>query len=281
MSEDTSQEHTLLGHTARWTAATRAIESQRTDRLLNDPWAAALAGEDGGTWITGFSAEGNLAPISLRTRFFDDFLLTTTREHAVHQVVLMAAGLDTRAYRLEWPQTTRLFELDQPQVLAYKERILTAAGAQPACERHTISVDLTGPWTAALQTAGFDPLQPSVWLLEGFLSYLTPEAELHLLDELTLLAAPSSWLGFDTMNNSALTSPWTRFMIEALEKAGTPFQSALDDPEKTLAEHGWQATATQLGDEGANFGRWPYPTIPKIVPDMPRFWLITAQRRSS
>jgi methyltransferase (TIGR00027 family) len=175
MPEDTTHNE-RLGLTARWTAAMRARESQREDRLLNDPWAAAPAGEDGGgRWIEGSQPIEDAASLGtlLRTRYFDDFLLRMTREQAIRQVVLMAAGLDTRAYRLDWPAQTRLFELDQPQVLTYKEQILASAGAKPTCERYTIAVDLTGLWTDLLKGAGFDPQQPTIWVLEGFLVYLT------------------------------------------------------------------------------------------------------------
>jgi methyltransferase (TIGR00027 family) len=282
MLEDTTHNE-RLGLTARWTAAMRARESRREDRLLNDPWAAALAGEDGGgSWIEESEPTQEAATLGtlLRTRYFDDFLLRMTREQAMRQVVLMAAGLDTRAYRLDWPAQTRLFELDQPQVLAYKEQILAAAGAKPGCERHSIAVDLTGSWTALLKGAGFDPQQPAIWVLEGFLVYLSNENIIRIFDDITALSAPTSCLCFDAINSETLTSQWTRPMIEAVAKAGVPWRGVLDYPCNFLAERGWSATLAQLGEEGLNFGRWPYPVIPIEVPDMPRFWFITAQRKS-
>jgi methyltransferase (TIGR00027 family) len=110
----------LLASTARWTAAVRALESAREDRLFDDPWAAALAGEEGAAWIEQRPAD-SVTPIILRTRFFDDLLQRMTCQVALRQVVLLAAGLDTRGFRLPWPEGTRLFELDQPSVLGYKE----------------------------------------------------------------------------------------------------------------------------------------------------------------
>src|SRR5215831_20798496 len=130
MSEKATHDH-LLGSTARWTAGVRARESLREDRLFSDPWAAALAGVEGQEWAEYRSGDDGVS-IAIRTRFFDDFLQHVTGEYAIRQIVLMAAGLDTRAFRLSWPEQTRLFELDQPQVLQYKERILRSAGAQPA-----------------------------------------------------------------------------------------------------------------------------------------------------
>ena len=138
MSETYSNKD-LLGSTARWTAEVRAIESLRKDRLFYDPWAALLAGKAEENWSEhSIDQETSAIAILLRTRFFDDFLLRITTEYQIHQVVLMAAGLDTRAFRLAWPQQTRLFELDQPQVLEYKEQVLASAGAIPTCERKII-----------------------------------------------------------------------------------------------------------------------------------------------
>jgi methyltransferase (TIGR00027 family) len=267
----------LLGATARWTAAVRAKESVRQDRLFYDPWAAALAGQEGESWIEGRS-EDSVAPIALRTRFFDDVLQRMALQDAIRQVVLMAAGLDTRAFRLSWPAGTRLFELDQSPVLKYKEQILRSAGAQPACERQAIEADLTAPWQERLVQAGFDPGRPSDWLLEGFLFYLPGDSLARVLDEVTGMTAPGSWLGFDVVNRTTLTSPWTRQWIQMQADSGAPWIGWLDDPEGFLAARGWQASLTQPGEEGANFGRWPYPVIPRTMPDMPRNWYVVARR---
>ena len=276
MSEQTSS-HQLLGVTACWTAGARARESLREDRLFNDPWADLLAGKEGKEWTERQSADHGTSVI-VRTRFFDDFLQRVAAQHAIRQIVLMAAGLDTRAYRITWPANTRLFELDQPHVLEYKEQILTEAGAQPTCERKTLPVDLTTSWCEALTQAGFQVQQPSVWLLEGLLSYLPNEHIARLLDEITSLAALGSWLGFDIINRTMLTSPWTQSFVEPMTAAGTPWIGWVDDPEADLATCGWQATLTQPGEEGAHYGRWPYPAIPQMMPDMPRYWLVTAQK---
>ncbi len=267
----------ILGLTARWTAGARARESRREDRLFNDGWAAALAGEEGEEWIEHRSGDNGIS-ITVRTRFFDDFLQRVTSQHAIRQIVLMAAGLDTRAFRLSWPEQTRLFELDQPQVLKAKEQVLTAAAAQPTCERKMREVDLTGPWREALLQADFHSHQPSVWLLEGFLHYLPNENVTRILDEITSLATPGSWIGFDGINSAMLTSPWTRPLIESLANSGTPWMSTMDDPEAFLAMRGWKASLTLPGEEEANYGRWPFPVVPRSVPDMPRSWFVTAQK---
>jgi len=277
MSEKNSPDH-VLGSTARWTAGVRAKESLREDRLLHDPWAAALAGKEGQEWVEHRSGD-NGNSIALRTRFFDDFLQRITSQQAIRQVVLLAAGLDTRAFRLTWPAQTRLFELDQAQVLKDKEQVLSEALAQPTCERRTIAVDLSDSWRERLLSAGFDSSQLSVWLLEGFLFYLPQETIIRLLDEITSLAVPGSWLSFDMNNSAMLTSAWTRPWVEALAKAGTPWIGTMDDPEADLSTLGWQATVTQPGEEEANYGRWPYPVMPRTLPDMPRNWWVTAHKK--
>jgi methyltransferase (TIGR00027 family) len=267
----------LLGSTARWTAAVRASEHAREDRLFDDPWAAALAAQEGEEWMEGRSAD-SVAPMVIRTRFFDDFLQGLCHRHAMRQVVLMAAGLDTRAFRLDWPAGTRLFELDQAPVLNYKERILGSAGARPACQRQTIAADLTGPWTATLIGAGFNPQQPSAWLLEGFLFYLSNASVAQILDQVTSLAAPASWMGCDVINGTMLTSPWTRPWVDMQAKMGAPWVSTMDDPPGFLAARGWTASLTQAGAPDANYGRWPLPVLPTTMPDVPHNWFVTAHK---
>ena len=276
MLEKVTPDH-LLGSTAHWTASVRAKESAREDRLFDDPWAAALAGKEGEEWIEHRSAD-SVMPMVIRTRFFDEFLQRISQQDGIRQVVLMAAGLDTRAFRLNWPEQTRLFELDQPPVLKYKEQVLRSAGAQPACTRLAIKVNLTAPWKEAHIRSGFDPQRPSGWLLEGFLFYLPNESLTHLLDEVTSLAAPGSWMGFDIVNNAVLTSPWTRQWVEMQAQSGAPWIGTLDDPEGFLAARGWKATLSQAGAKDANYGRWPYPVIPVTMPDMPHNWFVFAQK---
>lgn len=265
-----------LGSTARWTASARAQESAREDRIFYDPWAAALAGEQGAQWLSQRS--GNVAPMVIRTRYFDDFLQRVVRDANLHQVVLVAAGLDTRAYRLNWPKQTQFFELDQPDVLQYKDTLLNAAGAQPTCNRKTIPTDLTGDFGAKLIASGFDPHLPAVWLLEGFLFYLPEASILQILEHITRLSAPGSWMGFDIINAITLTSPITHTWIEMQASMGAPWIGSMDDPEAFLAERGWKASLTQPGSPDVNYGRWKLPVIPVKMPNMPHNWYVTAQK---
>ena len=267
-----------LGATARWTAAIRAKETERQNALIKDRWAAALAGEQGMAWIEERTEESVL-PILLRTRYFDDFLQHTTIENNLSQIVLMAAGMDTRAYRLSWPEKTRLYELDQAAVLQDKGEILRSVHAVPTCKRVSIEVDLSGSWEGKLIQAGFDPEEPSCWLLEGFLFYLPDTAISTVFHKINHLTASGSWMGFDIINSITLTHPLTRQWIEMQAKSGAPWLGTMEDPIGYLAGLGWSASLTQAGQEDAHHGRWPFPTLPTLMPDVPHNWFVTAVKQ--
>lgn len=193
-------------------------------------------------------------------------------------MVILAAGMDTRAYRLDWPPGLNLYEADQPQILAAKAQVLTDAGAQARCRRHTINVDLRQPWRDSLLLAGFDPAQPSAWLLEGFLFYLPPEDAVRILDEVSELSAAGSVLGFDIFNSETFTSPYTKAWVEMQAQLGAPWLGSMDDPEALLAAGGWQAALTQPGAPDAHYGRWTLPVYPVKLPKMPHNWYVTARK---
>ncbi len=283
MSSQPSHKDPLIS-TACWIAAVRARESERADRLFNDPWAAGLAGEEGPAWrqrTTGGKDENEVG-LAIRTRFFDDFLLDVTRQHAVRQVVIAAAGMDTRAFRLTWPPQTHLFELDLPPIFVCKEQLLSTAGAVPTCQRQVVPVDLSdASWVDAVQQAGFDPGQRVVWLLEGLLFYLPAEVVTSLFERITTLSVRGSWLGCELKNSEMLTSPHTRSWIELLAREGAAWISSLDEPEAFLAERGWRARVIEPGEDGAHFGRWPFPVIPRSEPGVPRTFFVTALRSQS
>jgi methyltransferase (TIGR00027 family) len=189
-----------VSRTAVGVAALRAYESKRPDRLFEDPFAAAFF-EAGRSVLPDVGSGGMQAglgalmypQIVIRTRFFDDYLLDAGRA----QVVLLAAGLDTRAFRLAWPSGTRLFEVDLPEVLAFKDDVLAAQGASPSCERVVVAADLREDWAAALREAGFDPATPTAWLVEGLLIYLSYEEAGRLLTTVGELSAPGSRVAFE------------------------------------------------------------------------------------
>lgn len=230
---------------------------------------------------TGPGAAAQNPYMAIRTRFFDDFLVHVTNEHRIWQVVLLAAGMDARAFRLRWSPGTTIFELDQPEVLATKGALLTELNAQATCQRYVVGVDLSHSWAPWLTTAGYDPQVPSVWLLEGLLNYLTEATVQQLLTTITSLAAPQSWLGADVVSREFLHSPWMQPWLMHLAEHGAPWQFGTDDPEGLFRQHGWEATVTQPGEEAAHYGRWPYPVAPREVTGIPRSYLITAVRRAA
>src|SRR5918992_5199532 len=173
-----------VAQTSRWMAAARARESERPYRLFDDPLAAALAGPEGFSWLErmqqpalGFG--GPALYVVVRTRFFDDFLRYASWGAGLRQVVILAAGMDARAFRLDWPPGTRLYELDRSEIIDAKEAIASSAGVHPNCERWPIGVDLGHPsWPEALLSADkYEALEPSVLLAEGLLFYMTEAAD--------------------------------------------------------------------------------------------------------
>ena len=266
-----------VGATAKMTAAARAREAARDDRLLDDPWAAALAGDEGFAFLDAQSAlvPGTSPPpvFAVRHRFFDDYVLDRVAT-GLRQVVLVAAGLDTRAFRLTWPAGVRLFELDQPSVLTYKQNVLDNADAVAKCERFTVAVDLREDWPAELVRAGFDSNEPCVWLAEGLLFYL-PEASVHaLLDATSRMSRPGSTLGADIMPVAMLADERRRAWKQFYSDAGAPFKFGTDEPAALLEAHGWQPTIHQFADVSQRLGRaWPTPPTPR-----PQGSIITADR---
>jgi len=264
-------------------AAARARESERENRLFDDSLAAALAGPEGFAWLDRMkSAAGSRGPELypvIRTRFFDEFLLDACRNSGVRQVVLVAAGLDTRAFRLDWPSDTRLYEMDLPEVLNAKDDIIKDARVEASCERRTIRVDLRqDTWPEALLTAGYQPQSPSVWLIEGLLFYL-PSAAVHtLLEKVTAQTETGSLLGLDVMNMGLFVSPLAWPQRAALNREGAPGRFGTNYPEMLMTRHGWEADVTRPGEEGASFGRWPRPILPRWLPGLPRSFLVRARR---
>ncbi|WP_151727247.1 class I SAM-dependent methyltransferase [Thermogemmatispora aurantia] len=256
--------HQRISVTAFLKAAARAVESQRPDRLFDDPWAALLASREGFSILE--KGEDRGASIVVRTHYFDEWLQRLTHEEGLRQIVLPAAELDRRAFRLSWPPATRFFELDLPAVVLYKEARLQVHQAQPRCQRTILAVDLTSSnWENQLQQAGFQPALPSVWLVEGLFFYLPLEQTRQLLARLSRLAAPGSWLGFDAIQSAMLPSPLTSSRIQLTKKNGAPWIGAIDDPVALLASLGWQASFVPNARTGYEYGRAIFPFIAPAV----------------
>jgi methyltransferase (TIGR00027 family) len=196
-----------VGATATMVAAGRAMATKDPRGLIDDPFAEPLVRAVGIDFFTrmidgelDLDAIENLTPVrmqaivdgmAVRTKYFDDYFAEATGS-GVQQVVILASGLDSRAYRLAWPSGTVVYEIDQPQVIEFKTTTLDGIGAQPTAARRTVAIDLRADWPAALQAAGLDTTAPTAWLAEGLLIYLPPEAQDRLFDNITALSVPGS-----------------------------------------------------------------------------------------
>jgi methyltransferase (TIGR00027 family) len=275
-----------VGKTALGVALIRARESRRDDRLFDDPYAQAFVDTAPGAFPeeprTGkqLAAPGPLDSLGavfhahavIRTRFFDDYLAAAAAAGCL-QVVLPAAGLDTRAFRLAWPQRTRVFEADLPDVLAFKDTVLAACGAVPRCERITVPADLREDWTAELTRAGFNATRPAAWLAEGLLLYLTAHEARQLLTGVTELSAPGSQLSFEhsPMGGASLTA--TARQMPTMQQYTTLWKGGLgDDAPGWLAGHGWPPRFHELAELASSYRR--------PVTDPARGGFLTAMRRS-
>jgi len=267
--------------TAQFTAKAREVESQRPDALFHDPWAHLFSGRPGNAWLARQPQENPGLPLVIRTRYFDDFFQAHRNDPASEQVVILAAGYDTRAYRLEWPTQTRLYEIDQPAVLARKEELMQGANATPRCERHAIGMDLEFGWTAPLLAAGFQPEHPSLWLIEGLLMYLTPTDAETVMTTVARMASPGSRAALDLLNQATLTSPRTRDRVERLAQRGMPWQFGVDDPTAWLASLGWAAHTISVAEAGVHYQRWPHLLSAQspTTEHQPNAFLVTAQRQ--
>jgi methyltransferase (TIGR00027 family) len=274
-----------VGATATAVAASRAMASQNPDALLNDPWADPLVRAvgidtfvkliDGETVHTDDPLLNRRAmneQITVRTRFFDDFFVLAA-ESGIRQAVILASGLDTRAYRLPWPADTKIFEIDQPEVIAFKTRTLADLGTEPAAERTTVAIDLREDWPAALVEAGFDPKLPTAWSAEGLLVYLPPDAQDRLFDNIAGLSAPGSRIATEHMDLRDVPADWADRLTERSRRIGSNinlaelFYSGDRNPAADyLKDHGWHIdvqTTSQIyaangfelpDDELASFG---------------------------
>jgi methyltransferase (TIGR00027 family) len=248
-----------VGATATAVALQRAIASQGPDPLLEDPWADPLVRAVGSeTFIklldTGLGQNTDAVlsrqpvreQITVRTRFFDDFFLQATGS-GIRQAVIVASGLDTRAYRLPWPAGTVVYEIDQPEVIEFKTRALANLGAEPTAQRRTVSIDLREDWPSALVAAGLDTGQPTAWSAEGLLVYLPPDAQDRLFDNVTALSAPGSRIATEHMDMRNIPSDWAQKLTERAKRAGSNIDLAslfFTGERKSAAEYlngnGWR-----------------------------------------
>jgi methyltransferase (TIGR00027 family) len=223
---------------------------------------------------------------AVRTHYFDSYFAEAVAA-GIRQVVILAAGLDSRAFRLDWPAGTTVYEIDQPQVVTYKTTTLHSAGAAPTAERRTVPVDLRDDWAAALKAAGFDRSQPTAWLAEGLLPYLPAEAQDRLFELLTALSAPGSRVAVEafslgaTDNERRRAARRTRFErirqrlgLDINVETLTYQENNRADAAEWLSEHGWQVNAVSNADEMARLGR---PISPDLADEAFTTTLLRAQ----
>jgi methyltransferase (TIGR00027 family) len=209
---------TGVGTTATGIAAARALATRRPGALICDPFARPLVealgvdyylkmadGELDGTADSTLDPDKVADGVAIRTQFFDEFLLEAAAA-GLRQAVILACGLDARPHRLPWPADTVVYELDQPEVIAFKVRTLADMGAAPAATLHSIGIDLRQDWPAALHEHGFDDDRPTAWIAEGLLGYLTADAQDLLCDTITELSAPASRMALDWHPDLTITN---------------------------------------------------------------------------
>jgi methyltransferase (TIGR00027 family) len=252
-----------VGRTALGVARIRAAESRRDDRLFEDPYADAFVAAAPEASSPSPAAGTRAASVRralavhvvLRTRFFDDYLLDACAT-GVRQVVLLAAGLDTRSYRLTWPPGVGVFEVDLPDVLAFKEQVLRKGTSEAACERVVVPVDLRDDWVSALRSAGFDPSRETAWLVEGLLIYLAADDAARVLTALRECSADGSTLALEQA--SAAANSVTKQPVAGAETNDVTelWQGGLGaDAAGWLRHAGWTVQEHALEDIARTYGR--------------------------
>ncbi|WP_029117223.1 class I SAM-dependent methyltransferase [Mycobacterium sp. URHB0044] len=277
---------TSVGATATMVAAARAIATNAD--AIDDPfaeplvravgvdfltrWATGqLTGEDLDVEGSGWGLQQMPTAMAARTRYFDKFFAEAA-DAGIRQAVILASGLDARAYRLDWPAGMTVFEIDQPEVIAFKTTTLAGLGAEPKAELRTVAIDLRDDWPTALKAAGFDVTKPSAWIAEGLLGYLPPEAQDRLLDAVTALSAPGSRLGTEAVPNTAdfaadearekmrqATAKWRDHGFD-LDFSELGFEGERNHVGDYLDAHGWESVGTPMSELLASNG---FPAITK------------------
>ncbi|ORW41677.1 SAM-dependent methyltransferase [Mycobacterium paraense] len=279
---DTWDLATSVGVTATMVAAARAIATNADNPPIEDPFAEPLVravGVDFFTrWVSGdlsaadvdheestWKLEHMPDAMAARTRFFDAFFQDAT-DAGIRQAVILASGLDARAYRLAWPAEVTLFEIDQPEVIEFKAATMAGLGVTPRADLRTVAIDLRNDWPKALKEAGFDPSRPTAWIAEGLFGYLPPEAQDRLLDNITALSADGSRLACEAVPETSdrdreraremmrvAAAKWREHGLD-MEFADLGFEGERNDVEAYLQGLGWRITGTPMRQLLADIG---------------------------
>jgi methyltransferase (TIGR00027 family) len=301
-----------VGATALGVAASRAAETESENPLIRDPFARVFldaAGDGVWNWYSApqlpaelFDTEPNLAQqmqamvsyMASRTAFFDAFFLDATTA-GIQQAVILAAGLDSRSWRLPWPDGTTVYELDQPRVLDFKSSTLAEHGAEPACNRVAVPVDLRQDWPTALQEAGFDASAPSAWSAEGLMPYLPATAQELLFERVQGLTGAGSRIAVEALGPKFLDPEARTRRRERMDRVRAVFAKV--DPQREVpstdelwyfeeredvgewfGRHGWNVTVTPSLELMAGYGR---SISEEVENDVPGNLFVAAQRSAS
>ncbi|MDP7725957.1 class I SAM-dependent methyltransferase [Mycobacterium sp. TY814] len=277
-----------VGSTALGVAAARAAETESENPLIRDPFARVFLDAVGDGMWSLYADPRLLAQASeidpqvqaraqmlvdfmaTRTAFFDEYFLSAA-DSGVRQVVILAAGLDARAWRLPWPAGTVVYELDQPKVLEFKTATLERHGATPTAQLVNVPIDLRQDWPQALQEAGFDPQQPSAWSAEGLVRYLPAQAQDLLFERIDALSAPGSWLASNVPGEGFIDPDLVQRQREEMQRMREVAAQVTDADmpavedlwyaeERTalpewLRDRGWQASSVDFAGLMARYGR--------------------------
>lgn len=257
-----------VAKTALFVAAVRARETERVDPLFKDQLSSLLAGPEGMAWLAASETDpksnyrrGSFPYVEVRTRYFDDWTQEAVRESGALQLVLLGAGMDTRAFRLPWPPGFRFFETDTPELFALKEARLQSAGVRLDCERVVVQADLTSnSWVRSLLRQRFDKNRPAVWLAEGLFLYLTATDVKQILEGAASISSQGSRLGAEILSMEFLHKGANKWTLQRRKDRGTPWVFGTDNPEELLQSHGWTVD-TEVGvvEAAKALGRWRDP----------------------
>ena len=284
---------TSVGATAVMVALARAAETASVDPLIRDQFAEPLVStpelegvreqvaawwapepddgsEDGADPDFTVDSQHMINYQAVRTHFFDAYFADAVAT-GIRQVVLLAAGLDSRAYRLDWPAGTTVYEIDLPKVLDYKAETLAGHGAKPIANRRAVPVDLRHDWPQALRDAGFDATQPTAWLAEGLLPFLPGAAQEAMFASIDLLSGSGSRVaveifGVDEEKREEAEKKWAQLRAKrearGEDTSFNPFDLWFDDEGRPecgdwFAAHGWTTRSVNARDEALRLGRPP------------------------
>lgn len=264
-----------VGFTALMVSAFRALETSRAHPLIRDQYATAFVEAAAEPRITAFLGESKdesewdaatnylVNHLAVRTKYFDEFFTAAT-DSGIRQVVILAAGLDSRAYRLPWPDGTTVYEIDQVKVLEFKDQVLGDRGAKPTCDRREVAADLREDWVSALKEKGFDPAQPTAWLAEGLLAYLPGAAQDALFETITAQSAPGSRVSTESRRGRANAARWREGLaairpdlVDNIDISDLIYDDERRDPAEWLREHGWSVDTTDRLTLATELGRLP------------------------